>query len=483
MTDQTENKTPDERLSLAVSHYMSEAQLIRSRMGMVGGGSIDSKRSSSAYCEYGFPEDVDFSDFMKLYRRGGVAHGGVNKVLNKCWSTAPQIIQGDAQDNAKKVTPWENSLKKIFKGGRFWKAFKEADKRRLVGRYSALLLRIGDGGKWHEPVTKQGASLVQLVPVWQSALSITKYGTDPESEDYGQPIEWSYTEEQVEGTVDRSVKIHKDRIFVLGDWRPDAIGFLEPAFNAFVSLEKVEGGGGESFLKNAARHLSMSFDPEIDLANVAAMYNVDLKDLSGEISKVARRINRGSDVVLATQGATVTPLVSNVPDPQPVYGVNLQTISAALDIPAKILVGNQTGERASTEDQKDFSGMCQSRRESELSFEISGMMDKLIALRIVKPVPEFTVVWDKLTESTLAERLASSKTMAEINSLSVGIEGVVYPANEIREVSGHDPLGSGDDDEEGENLPRLPGDPATDPTRTAPAAPPAPPPPAAAPGA
>jgi hypothetical protein len=65
---------------------------------------------------------------------------------------------------------------------------------------------------------------------------------------------WQYAERLPNGSS-RRVNIHPDRVFILGDYSDDAIGFLEPAYNAFVSLEKVEGGSGESFLKNAARQL------------------------------------------------------------------------------------------------------------------------------------------------------------------------------------------------------------------------------------
>jgi len=40
-------------------------------------------------------------------------------------------------------------------------------------------------------------------------------------------------------TLVRSFVLH-----ILGDYSDDAIGFMEPAYNAFVSLEMVEGGSG-----------------------------------------------------------------------------------------------------------------------------------------------------------------------------------------------------------------------------------------------
>ncbi len=81
-------------------------------------------------------------------------------------------------------------------------------------------------------------------------------------------------------------------------------------------------------------------------------------------------MNRGQDQTVITKGATVTPLVATVPDPIPAFDVSLQSFCASIRIPSKIIVGNQTGERASTEDQKTFNKRCQGRRVSLLSSDI-----------------------------------------------------------------------------------------------------------------
>ncbi len=192
-------------------------------------------------------------------------------------------------------------------------------------------------------------------------------------------------------------------------------------YNACVSLEKVEGGSGESFLKNAARQLNVNFEKEIDFNNLASLYGVSMDELQDKFNEVAGEMNRGNDVLMTTQGATVTPLVTAVADPSATYNVNLQTFAASVDIPVKVLVGMQTGERASTEDQKYFNARCQSRR-GDLSFEIEDFSDKLIDLKIIDAVSEKTVIWDDLNEQTGTEKLANAKTMAEINQTIRGAE-------------------------------------------------------------
>ena len=142
--------------------------------------------------------------------------------------------------------------------------------------------------------------------------------------------------------------------------------------------------------------------------------------------------------MLVTQGATVNPLVTAVADPGPTYNVNLQTAGAALDIPSKILVGMQTGERASSEDQKYFNARCQSRR-ADLGMEIHDLVGHLTRIGVVKTISEYTVMWDDLTEATQADKLGNAKVMSEINQTAQSSGAEVFTADEIREAAGYDP--------------------------------------------
>lgn len=441
-----------DKLSLAVNHALNDARMARARMGLMAPTmGLDNKRHS-AWCEYGFPEQVTYENLYALYRRGGISHGAVEKLVGKCWQTNPEIIEGDDADESKDETIWEKNTKKVFTK-RLWRAFAEADRRRLVGRYAGILLHINDSRAWDQPVIR-GKSLKKVTIAWAGSLTVSEWVTDQKSADYGQPKQWKYVESLPNGGANQRF-VHPDRVFILGDYSNDAIGFLEPGYNACVSLEKVEGGSGESFLKNAARQLNVNFEKEIDFNNLASLYGVSIDELQDKFNEVAGEMNRGNDVLMTTQGATVAPLVTAVADPSATYNVNLQTFAASVDIPVKVLVGMQTGERASTEDQKYFNARCQSRR-GDLSFEIEDFSDKLIDLNIIDAVSEKTVIWDDLNEQTGTEKLANAKTMAEINQTFQGSgENPAFSREEIRTAAGYEnvdefPLGEEDGDEKDE---------------------------------
>lgn len=432
-----------DKLTLAVNHALSDVRLARARaMALNPGMGLDAKRSS-AWCEYGFKEDLTFDDLYKLYRRGGIANGAVNKLVTNCWRTNPEVIEGDISDESREETQWEKASKQVFTH-RFWRAFAKADTRRLVGRWAGILLHIKDSKNWNEQVVK-GKALQKITPVWASALKVGSRDSN------GNITNWQYTEMLSDGSSSQR-DIHPDRLLIIGDMSEDEIGFLEPGYNACVSLEKVEGGSGESFLKNAARQLNINFDKEIDFNNLASMYGVSVGDLQDKFNEAAVEVNRGNDVTLTTQGASVTPLVTSVADPSPTYDVNLKTFSSSVDMPSRIIVGNQSGERASTEDQIYFNSRCQSRR-GDLSFDVEDMVDKLIYLQIIKPVSKFSIVWDELNEQSSSDKLDSAVKMSNINQTSLASGEQVFSVNEIRVAAGYEPLGNdvlGEEDDEEE---------------------------------
>jgi len=432
-----------DKLTLAVNHALSDVRLARARaMALNPGMGLDAKRSS-AWCEYGFKENLTFDDLYKLYRRGGIANGAVNKLVTNCWRTNPEVIEGDISDESREETKWEKASKQVFTH-RFWRAFAKADTRRLVGRWAGILLHIKDSKNWNEPVIK-GKALQKITPVWASALQVGNRDSN------GNITHWQYTETLSDGSTARR-DIHPDRILIIGDMSDDEIGFLEPGYNACVSLEKVEGGSGESFLKNAARQQNINFDKDIDFNNLASMYGVTVDELQERYNEAAREINRGNDALLITQGAQITSMVSAVSDPSPTYSVNLQTFSSSVDIPSRIIVGNQSGERASTEDQIYFNARCQSRR-GDLSFDIEDLVDKLIYLQALKPISKFSIVWDELNEQSPSDKLDSAVKMSSINQTSLASGEAVFSGDEIRVAAGYQPLGNdvlGEDDEEDE---------------------------------
>lgn len=110
---------------------------------------------------------------------GGAA---IDRLLDKCWSDMPIVIDGEKSDEDKESSEWELSATKLIK--RYFKQLKEADRRNLVGHYSALILQVRDGKAWDEPVddlslkSLKDKGIVKLIPVWEIQLKVIEWDTD-----------------------------------------------------------------------------------------------------------------------------------------------------------------------------------------------------------------------------------------------------------------------------------------------------------------
>lgn len=429
------------RMQLAVNRAMSIANGtgLREQFARAGmGGSSDTKRPQ-AWCEYGYPETVTNEALKLIWQRGGIGHGAVEKVIGNCWKTPPTVVEGGRENNAKKESTFEATVGKMATEIGLWNAFKKADRMRLVQRYSAILIFYADDKPWDQPVDTGKKVIKKLKPVWETALQPGgEIDTDMRSANYGWPTSWQYTEVFANGATKGITNIHPDRIFFLGDMESDAVGWLEPVYNDLVSIEKLSGGAGESFLKNAARQVVFSFDPEIDFEDLAATYGVKVSELQKEFNKTSQALNRGIDTAIGLQGATVTPLVAAVADPGPAYNVSIQNVASGLDIPNMILVGKQSGDRASTEDRAYFNSTCQSRRE-DLSPEITAFLHKIAAAGALELPGEISIAWDDLNESTSGEKLELAFKMMDANSKALDQAAEPFTTAEVRTAAGLEP--------------------------------------------
>lgn len=433
--------TPEtlEQVQLHVNNVFLEN--IRSTMAGLSGSS-DAKRPR-AWCEYGYPEIIDQNMLYNMYDRNGLAFGAVNIIHEKCFETDPVIYEGEeTEDKEKQKTAWDKQIAKLLKDGDLLDYFAEADLYRMVSGWSGLLIQYQDGGKWTDPVGNKPKGIVKLIPAWASQLTPGDINADSDSDQYGEPKTWQYNEGELRNNTTtagasvaaRQITVHPDRILILGNWRTGRSELRAP-YNNFINVEKIEGGSGEGFLKNAARQIAMNFEKDVKLTEIAKAYNVPMSEFQSILDKAARSFNQGIDSIMMTQGADVSAIQSNMPDPEKPYAINVQSIAAAMRMPAKVLVGMQTGERASTEDINQFNERCQGRRLKVINKDLRGFVRKLATAKVINVVSEFYIHWDDLSEATQSDKLANALTMADINQKNMAL-GEIYTREQIITTSG-----------------------------------------------
>lgn len=445
----------------------TDYELRRARKSWAAGlfGALDSKRPR-AWDQYGYTETLDFTALLQAYERGGAGHGAVHKLLDHCWQEWPRIKEPEADEES----PWEIKLGKVFKAAGVWRKLRDFDRRNLVGRYSAIIYRVNDGGELREPMGR-ATKLVDVVPLYESQITPTAWESDQRSERYGQPTMYQYrarrpdqiTQPGAAGRPDEMVDVHWSRVQILAEGSVgdmfDGVPLLRAGFNNLVDLEKIGGGSAEGFLKNSARTLTLEFEAGASVGAIAATPGQATPtgtDLADKINEKVSNLNSNTDSAIVLQGGKANTLQTQMPDPSPSFMVSANLFAASVRIPFTILFGQQTGRLASDEDRADFNGRAKSRQQNELTPMLEEFVRRMQGCGVVED-GEFEVEWPPLDALGETEQLANAKTMAEINEIqSKAGQPAAFEGNEIRKVAGaeeHDeldgvPLEGGPTDEE-----------------------------------
>src|SRR6266511_1453653 len=405
------------------------------------------------YKDFGFPQYVDFKLVYDMYDRNSLAKAAVDKTTRKTWQDPPWLLEKprDGSEGAvKKETRLEKAIRQHFSKIRFWTKVMEADRRSLVGKFGAVILRVADGKPTSEPLEKVSGgldALVDIIPVWEGQLKVTRWDTDVKSMSYGDPLMFEYDEGSIgqnsgpspvsQGRA-RKLTVHPSRIIVWSmDGTMDGESSLKAGFNDLVTIEKITGAGGEGFWKNAKQAPILEMDKEADLQKMARAMGVPVDKVADVMNENASNWQQGFDELLRLQGMTEKLPKLELPDPEHFYMNALQSFAASFDIPLKVLVGTQTGERASSEDASQWNQTCNFRRKNTVIPNILQIVARLENCGVLKENPEWFVDWTDLTESTMLEKIDRAGKMAKVNK---DFGNIVFMPQEIRASVGYEPV-------------------------------------------
>lgn len=443
---------------MSARHLLANAAT-RSIQAMFPGFFFGAQKHNHA-ADFGYPDRVDFPLAFDAYCRNPLARAAVDKTVGKTWEDNPflQEFQRDGtEDGDQGETKTEKAIRQRFADLRIWQHLTECDRRALVGSYSGLILRFADSKQFREPVDRVSGGLdglVEVIPAWEGQLSVNQWDTDERSPTYGQPVMFAFAESAVgEQAQPRTFDIHPDRVII---WSRDGTlngrSALEPGYNALLDLEKIRGGGGEGFWKNAKSGLSLEIDKDAKIESMAQAMGIQPADVVDKLDEQVKDFNKGFDSSLLMQGITAKPMQVTLPSPEHFFGVALQSFAASWLIPLKILVGSQTGERASTEDSEEWAKVNMGRRTNQAVPCIMNFVNRLERVGIL-PERDWFLSWTDLTESSMGEKIDRAVKMADVNSKQPDGE-IVFTSDDIRAVVGMEPLSDAekfrDDPDEGE---------------------------------
>lgn len=398
------------------------------------------------YADFGWPARLTFSNFQSMYMRNSIARAAIEKTVLKTWQDYPILRTSEKEHEESGI---ESEIRQRFSDLRLWQRLAEADRRSMVGGYAGVILRVADSKLFKEPVNRINnglEALVEVIPAWEGQLTVSTWVTDERSEDYGKPAMFSFNEAAVGVTHGnpRSFEIHPSRVVV---WSRDGTIFnhslLEPGYNDLITLEKVSGAGGEGFWKNAKSSPVLQADKDLDIKAMASAMGVKPAELADAMNSQVEDWQKGFDKLLMIQGMEAKTLGVTLPSPEHFFNVALQSFAASVPMPLKILVGMQTGERASTEDAKEWAQTNMARRSSQVVPTIMEIVNRLEAFGIL-PENDWSLVWPDLTESSMVEKVDRADKMAGTNQKMKDSGEWVFTPEEIRSVVGFQPLSEKD---------------------------------------
>lgn len=403
--------------------------------------------------DFKWPDYVSPQMCKDMYERNGLAEAAVEKTSLKTWETSPVL----REDDNPQETDRERTLRKHLERIRFWSTMVVADRRALVWGWSFVIMRFADGRAWDQPVASNVGgpeNLVEMIPAWASEMLVEKWDMDPRSPTYGHPLMYQYNEinndvDQVTGKPRvRSVKIHPSRVIV---WSPDGLpagkSLLEAGYNALLDAEKISGAGGEGFWKIAKAAPHIEIDKEATPAMLAKAMGVPVDQIHEAMSDTIKGYQKGFDEFLMLQGMKATNPQIQLPNPQHFFGTSLMIFAASVNMPARVLIGSQTGERSSQEDGKEWINYNMSRRVNFVRPILLNIIDRLSEIGVL-PRVEWELFWEPLTSDGPAERASQVTVMSTANFQALQYSDErPFSNNEIRKALGHPPQegGSGND--------------------------------------
>ena len=428
------------------SHTTADNNSLRGQLASaISGGYEFADTLHNVFLDFGYPLSISFSQFWNMYRRFGIAKNVADLPVDTGWITPP-IVEGSDQFN--------RDLETLINDMHLWKRVRGLDNRQRVGRYAGLFMRVRDNKQPQEPIEgKFGGlgALVQMVPLYEGQLTVLETENDPAKDNYGQPTMYQFNGGAAGNRNEKirdSFNIHPSRIVIAAEESDNGsiqgVSSLEAPFNSLMDLRKIIGAGGEGFYRNASQSIVFDLKDAASAKNNTAL----LDKFNDNFDDFTRNRQRRS---LWTPGLEAKVLDSTLAPPKEFFMNALNDVAAASQIPATILIGQQTGRLASTEDSRHFLSMVNSRRENFMTEVVNDVINWMIVFGIL-PTSQFTVEWDDLLAVSDEERLANADKLAGINEKQFKSGGgIPFTEDEIREAAGFEIEDLGEP--EGETLP------------------------------
>lgn len=390
----------------------------------------------------GYVKEPRYEHFRARYERTDTAPALVDKLPQKAWAKPEIIDTGAGEETSDFEDVVESFLSGEYTPEDPIEVFERASRMERLGEFSLIFLGLAD-----DAVAEGGAddleeevdadsleemdpddALRYLTPYDQGRVDpdeIDWVDDDPTDPRFGKPRSY-----QVDlGDNRPTVQVHHSRVIhVVGNVFDDELksdSVLKQSLNRIDDIEKILGASAEGYWRSAYQGLVIS-PPERN------GQQAEFKDDGEGLHKQIRRYIQNMSREIFT-GADIDTIESSTEDPTGHLEGQYRDISAGHDIPQSILMGNETGERATSEDRAMWhERAAEFRREYCAPVELRPTLDRLINLNVFpEPEGEYRVEWPALEEQSEQDQADVAQTLA--NAVNTGTGGNPLQAMTVEE--------------------------------------------------
>lgn len=391
-------------------------------------------------------------DYYALALRNPYAFAVTFLPASASWRDPPDIVDDTESDEDDGQTQFERDVEELTRDLDVNQYLKRSDKLSGIGDFGVLVLEYDDvqqgdvaGGDddvdvdaFTKPVTNP-RQLTGLKPFSRLSISSVELG-GPGSGRWGEPVfyeidltdendeEFDFRHMSDDTDVDQggpdTLRVHHTRVIhghsdELLDDEVRGIPRQQPVYNNLIDIEKTLGSAGELAYRASAWGIGINIDKDFDIDDGGDALREHLHRWEVGLENVLRV--HGAESIESLGGEEITP--SSIIDP------NIEAICSLPYMPPQsILKGNETGERATTENRKEWDGQIQERREQYVSPTfVRAFWNRQIEHGIVSP-PEngpnaYSVEWpprEEPSESDIAEmQNVRSETLERLRDLGL----------------------------------------------------------------
>ena len=445
-----EFRSAEERDKAAEIRALSSILLERYQFARQAGITFGGKRD--LYDIFGYTRVLTTADYCDRYARGGLAKKIVDCLPNATWRGEVEVIE---DEDPKVSTEFEKAADNLNRQLNAHAYLQRADILSQLGFYSVMLIGApGDSDLNTELPKGKPGQLLYLQPYAGGGgpgvgvggfnrrtgvgsvaafgdATIMSFDLDVNSKRFSQPMYYQLRRMDI-SSASFTTQVHWSRIIHLADGCLDndvyGVPSLEAVYNLLDDLDKVTGGGSESYFQKAKAGLHVDIDKTMGLpGNGPELKSLERDKLKDKLEEYKHELSS----LIMTRGTTIKELGGTPSNFGPEADAIITQIAGTKGIPKRVLTGSEMGELASSQDRENFKDIVNGRQSSYAGpYIVRRFYDRLIDYGYLPKPKQYSVKWAHIQTLTEAEKSTGAKDWASTNQVQ---GAVVFTENQIRE--------------------------------------------------